>query len=382
MRRRASIAALATLVGLAGLLTTRAVEVLAPASPDAGAAQAATPTAGEHPAALARTKGEARVETFTSGLEIPWEIVFLPDGRALVTERPGRVRMLSADGALQPEPVARIDVSARGEGGLLGLALDPRYERNHFVYSYYTTSSGMKLVRYRFRGGRLRRDALVLDGIRAGEIHDSGRIHFGPDDRLYVATGDAGEADLAQDRDSLNGKFLRLSPRKYHGRDVKTDFYTRGHRNPQGFDWQPGSDRLIATEHGPVGDDEINQIKDGRNYGWPKVSGEDHGRFTDPLVVYEQSIAPSGATFVSLPGSKWTGDYLVAALAGRQIRRLSFDGRRVTRNKALFEGRFGRVRTVVEGPDGALYALTSNRDGRGSPSAGDDRVLRIVPPAR
>jgi glucose/arabinose dehydrogenase len=222
----------------------------------------------------------------------------------------------------------------------------------------------------------------VLDGILAGPVHDSGRIHFGPDDRLYIATGDAGQEDIAQDSDSLNGKFLRMAASEYRGNGPgEAEIVSSGHRNPQGFDWQPGSDRLIATEHGNTGNDEVNEIRQGENYGWPEVEGTDHGDFEAPLTVYEDSIAPSGATFVSLPGSEWTGDYVIGALVGEQVRRLTFDGAEVTEDEALFDGEFGRVRTVVESPDGALYALTSNRDGRGSPRAGDDRVIRIVPPA-
>jgi glucose/arabinose dehydrogenase len=337
-------------------------------------------TAQPRPHGEPRASAEPRVETVATDLEVPWDIDFLPDGRALVTERPGRVRLLDADGRLRDEPVARIEVSARGEGGLLGLRLDPRFEDNRFVYVYYTTEDGMRLARHRFVDGRLPEDAVLLDDIRAGIIHDSGRIGFGPDDQLYVATGDAGQEQLAQDPDSLNGKFLRLTPEQYRGDGGDPQIVSLGHRNPQGLDWQPGTDRLVATEHGPTGDDEINEIREDENYGWPLVTGEDHGRFTAPLVVYEDTIAPSGATFVTQRGSAWTGDYLVAALRGRQLRRVTFDGDRVTGNEALFEGRFGRLRTVVEGPDGALYVLTSNRDGRGDPIPEDDRILRIVPP--
>ncbi|MBA2342677.1 MAG: PQQ-dependent sugar dehydrogenase [Thermoleophilaceae bacterium] len=343
---------------------------------------AAEPPAKPAGRRLARSKGGPAVSTYASGLEIPWDIVFLPDGSALVTERPGRVRVLSPAGKLRGEPAARVPVSALGEGGLLGIALDPEFKRNRFVYLYYTTADGMKITRYRYRGGKLAEDATVLTGIQAGPIHDSGRIHFGPDKRLYVSTGDAGQDALAQQGDSRNGKFLRLSPAQYRGAGpARPEIFTTGHRNPQGFDWQPGTNRLVSTEHGPDGDDEVNVLRKGRNYGWPEARGRDHGGFTAPVAVYEDSIAPSGATFVSLPGSAWTGDFLFGALIGEQIRKLSFDGGRVTRNEALFEGEFGRVRTVVEGPDGALYALTSNRDGRGSPRGGDDRVLRIVPPA-
>jgi glucose/arabinose dehydrogenase len=330
---------------------------------------------------LARSEGGPRVETIATGLDIPWEIAFLPDGRALITERPGTVRLLSRDHRLRAQPVARVEVNAIGEGGLLGAAVDPDFERNRFVYLYRTTTSGNEVTRYRLAGDRLREDVTIVSGITAGAIHDGGRIHFGPDGRLYFTTGEAGDDTLAQDRGSLSGKILRMSPGGYRGDGARPEVVSLGHRNPQGLDWQPRTGRLIATEHGPDGDDEVNLIRQGRNYGWPEVRGADHGSFTPPLAVYADTIAPSGASFVSLPGSEWTGDYLIGALVGEQIRRLSFDGARVTRNEALFEGEFGRVRTVVEGPDGALYALTSNTDGRGSPRDGDDRLLRIVPPA-
>ncbi|MGI8728927.1 MAG: PQQ-dependent sugar dehydrogenase [Solirubrobacteraceae bacterium] len=320
------------------------------------------------------------MSTVATGLRIPWDIAFLPNGRALVTEREGRVRLLTRSRKLRRRVIKRISVSAQGEGGLLGVAIDPRFQRNELVYFYLTTSSGMRVDRYRVVRGRLRRQRTILDGIAAGPIHDSGRIHFGPDRRLYVSTGDAGRPALAQDPDGLNGKFLRLTPREYRGDGGTPEIYSSGHRNPQGFDWQPRTDRLISTEHGPDGDDEVNLIRRKGNYGWPLARGSDHGRFRDPLTVYNPSVAPSGATFVSLPGSAWTGDYLFATLRGEELRRLSFDGRRVTGDRAMFEGRFGRLRTVVEAPDGSLFVLTSNRDGRGSPRGSDDRILRIVPP--
>jgi glucose/arabinose dehydrogenase len=336
---------------------------------------------GSEEARLVRSKGGPRIETLATGLDVPWEIAFLPDRRALITERPGRVRLLSRNGRLLASPVAEVPVSALGEGGLLGLAIDPDFEQNQFVYVYITTSSGNEVARFRLRGERLLREATIVDGIQAAAIHDGGRIHFGPDKRLYISTGDAGDPSQAQDASALNGKFLRLDREQYREGGGEPDTFSFGHRNPQGFDWQPGSGRLISTEHGPEGNDEVNFVREGRDYGWPQVQGADHADFAAPLAVYERTIAPSGATFVSLPESQWSGDYLIAALAGEQIRRLSFDGARVTRDEPLFEGEFGRVRTVVEGPDGALYALTSNRDGRGSPREGDDRVLRIVPPA-
>ena len=314
----------------------------------------------------ARSQGGARVQTVATGLETPWEIAFLPDGRALITERPGRVRLLGRDGELRSEPDAEDDVEELGEAGLLGLAVDPEFSKNGLVYLYRTTPDGNEVARYRLEGEQLVEQAVVAQGIQAAAIHDGGRIHFGPDGRLYFTTGDAAEDELAQDPESLNGKMLVMEAEAARGEGGRPEVFSLGHRNPQGFDWRPGTDdELVASEHGPEGDDEVNVLREGQNYGWPEAQGEDHGDFEAPATVYEESIAPSGATLV-----------------GEQIRRLSFDADgTVTRDEGLFEGDFGRLRTVVEGPDGALYALTSNRDGRGSPREGDDRVLRIVPPA-
>ena len=325
-----------------------------------------------------------RVETVATGLEVPWEIAFLPDRSALVTERPGRIRVLGANGELRDEPLAEVDVSAQGEGGLLGLALDPQYEDNRLVYLYFTTAEGMKLERWRHAGGSMTREATLVSDIEAGPVHDSGRIAFGPDDRLYVATGDAGNGELAQDDGSLNGKFLRLTPEQYRADgEVRPEIFSKGHRNPQGFDWQDG--RLISTEHGPSGGDgpqgfdEVNEVRQGGNYGWPEAIGDDHEGFDAPLRVYEEAIAPSGATFLESPGA-WRGDFLFAVLRGEALYRLRIE-RSVVEQQVLLEGEFGRLRTVVEGPDGAIYVLTSNQDGRGSPSGDDDRILRITPPA-
>jgi aldose sugar dehydrogenase len=325
-----------------------------------------------------------RVETVATGLEVPWEIAFLPDRSALVTERPGRVRLLEANGELRDDPVATVEVSALGEGGLMGLALDPEFTDNDLVYLYFTTADGLRLERWRYAGGELTRETTLVSDIRAGPVHDSGRIAFGPDERLYVATGEAGDGELAQDDASLNGKYLRLTPEQYRGDgEVRPEIYSKGHRNAQGFDWDERG-RLFSTEHGPSGGDgpqgydEVNLIRQGANYGWPEVIGSDHEGFEAPLRVYEEAIAPSGATFVE--GSGWNGDFVFATLRGEALRRLRLDGTRIAGDQVLLEGEYGRLRTVVQGPDGALYVLTSNRDGRGSPSDDDDRILRITPP--
>jgi glucose/arabinose dehydrogenase len=336
---------------------------------------------------LARNPGGPKVTTVAEGLEIPWEIGFLPDGRALITERPGRVRLLLPDGRLSDKAVASVDVVADGEGGLLGLAVDPDFESNSFVYVYRTTEEGNQVARYRLDGTRLREQATIVQDIPAGAIHDGGRIRFGPDKKLYISTGETGNGELAQNPDSLGGKFLTLTPDAYRGDGGEPQIYSTGHRNPQGFDWEPKTGRLVATEHGPSGGDgphgfdELNIVRRGGNYGWPEVYGRQHGAFVAPVDVYEEAIAPSGGSFVTKPGSEWTGDFIFGALVGEQMRRIRLKGDRVAIDEPLFSGKYGRIRTVVEGPDGALYALTSNRDGRGSPRDGDDRLLRIVPPA-
>jgi glucose/arabinose dehydrogenase len=345
------------------------------------------PTATTDEQSLARNPGGPKVTTVATGLEVPWEIGFLPDGRALITERPGRVRLLLPDGKLSPKSVAEVDVVADGEGGLLGLAVDPDFERNSFIYLYRTTERGNEVARYRLDGTRLREQATIVQDIPAGPIHDGGRIRFGPDRKLYISTGEAGDGSRAQDENSLGGKFLTLTPDAYRGDGGEPQIFSTGHRNAQGFDWQPKTGLLLSTEHGPSGGDgphgfdELNVVRKGGNYGWPEVYGKDHGAFIAPVAVYDQAIAPSGGSFVTKPGSAWTGDFIFGALIGEQMRRIRLKDGRVVLNERLFPGKYGRIRDVVEGPDGALYALTSNRDGRGSVRSGDDKLLRIVPPS-
>jgi len=242
---------------------------------DAGAAVADAGTGARAGASqegdLVRTStGRPRVEVVARGLEVPWDVAFLPDRSALVTERAGRVRRITASGRLQRAPVARIPVQALGEGGLMGIDLDPDFaDGSPFVYVMVTRAGQVRVLRYRYADGRMRADGTVLDGIRAGRIHDSGRLRFGPDDRLYVVTGDAGQRALAQQRSSLNGKVLSLGRAQYRGSTDRPRIFSVGHRNPQGLDWQPGSNRLFVTEHGPSGDggpsccDETNVVSRG-----------------------------------------------------------------------------------------------------------------------
>jgi glucose/arabinose dehydrogenase len=326
-------------------------------------------------------------------LNTPWEIAFAPDGRMFVTERPGRIRIIR-DGQLQPDPWLTIDVAQAEEGGLLGLALDSQFAENHYVYVAYTYSGGSglgnRLVRLREENGKGVIDKVLLDGGLGAIYHDGGRVKFGPDGKLYWTLGDARDSTLAQDKTSLNGKILRINAdgtipadNPFPGSPV----YAYGVRNSEGLAWEPGSGRLYATDHGPSGvptccHDEINYIEPAKNYGWPAIIGnETHAGMVSPVIESGPSItwAPSGATFVSR--EPWAGSLLFAGLRGEALYRLTLDPNdpsKPQRLETFLQHQYGRLRDVVEGPDGALYILTSNRDGRGSPVSDDDRLLKLT----
>ena len=333
------------------------------------------------------------VETVAEGLEVPWDLAFTPDGRILITERPGRIRLFR-DGELLPEPYAILDVAHVSEAGLMGIALDPAFADNGYVYICYTYRAGPamfnRIARLTDLGDRGNSHHVVLDGIPGASRHDGCRIRFGPDGYLYATTGDATEPDLSQDLDSLAGKVLRLAgdgsippdnpfPNSY--------VYSYGHRNPQGLDWHPATGDLFITEHGPASDDEVNLIEPGKNYGWPEVTGAPgHAGYVDSVLALTPTVAIAGMAFVSgdkLPGS-WQGNLVFAALKSSHLQRVTLappHSRTVASRQTLYQGRFGRLRAVEMGPDGYLYFTTSNRDGRGSPGTGDDRLLRLVPEA-
>ncbi len=359
-----------------GALVLSSAALLALAVPDPGSA------------ALARSTNGPAVSVITTGLKVPWDIAFLPDGRALVTERTGAVRIVGADGKLSPTPACTQTVTQNGEGGLLGIAIDPSFAAGQpFVYLVATVGNEMQVQRWRMVGDRLQREDTVIGGITMGTIHSSGRVRFGPDGAMYVGTGDAGDGWRSQSMAVANGKVLRVAPGAYRGGPVTPTFYATGMRNPQGFAWQPGTGRFFSTDHGPSGfdgpsgDDELDVINQGGNYGWPYVRGLEHGIYTAPVHVWSTTIAPSGLAFVTLPGSTWTGRALVAGLRGKVLRVLTLDGTSVVADEPLLQNTYGRLRAVTEAPDGAIWVTTSNRDGRGSPVAADDRILRIVPPA-
>jgi len=329
------------------------------------------------------------VETVVNGLEVPWSLTFAPDGRLFVPERPGRVRIIDTARGTSEVALVLDDVFAEGEAGLLGLAVDPAFTSNRLVYLYYTarTSGGAvnRVVRYRESGGRLTEPAVLLDNIPANTIHDGGRLRFGPDGLLYITTGDAANAELAQDLGSYAGKILRLNtdgttPR---GNPFSSPIYSYGHRNSQGLDWNPANGELWASEHGATGNDETNVLDGSVNYGWPRIQGaETLPGMREPITFYNPAIAPSGASFYrGQRFPQFTNDFFVATLRGTLLLRLRIDpaARRVIAQERLLEGQFGRLRDVVTGPDGYLYFCTNNRDGRGNPTADDDRIARLVP---
>ena len=328
-------------------------------------------------------------EAVVTNLEVPWALSFAPDGRLFIAERPGRVRIFDLAASTSELALTLDDVYRQGEAGLMGLALAPDFAATRHVYLHYTAVQGNgavnRIVRYREVSGRLAERAVILDGIPAATIHDGGRLRFGPDGLLYATAGDAANSSLAQDRASLAGKFLRIE------RDGTTPsanpfgspVFSWGHRNPQGFDWHPATREIWATEHGNSGNDEINVVRAGVNYGWPTIEGaQTFPNMEPPLASYSPSIAPSGAAFYQ--GARFpafVGNLFAATLRGTHLLRLVVDapGRRVTRQERLLDGTFGRLRDVAIGPDGNIYISTNNRDGRGSPVAADDRVIRLSP---
>ncbi len=341
-----------------------------------------------------RGQTTARVEVVVRNLEIPWSMDFAPDGRAFVTERPGRIRTIR-NGALDPQPWATLDVAHVGEGGLLGLVVGPDFARTKFVYVYHTYQQDGKLwnrvLRMVERSGRGQVDRVLLDRIPGAQVHDGGRIKFGPDGKLYITTGDSRQPSLAQDRTSLAGKILRINPDGTIPSDnpfPNSVVYSFGNRNGQGIAWHPDTKTMFESEHGPPGEfglcchDELNIIEPGKNYGWPAKAGiRGDPRYVDPIAESGATAtwAPSG---ILIPSSgPWRGSVLMACLRGAHLRRFvlaSPDFRRVQSQEVYFEGELGRLRDVVQGPDGTMYLLTSNLDGRGRPTPEDDRVLRIV----
>jgi glucose/arabinose dehydrogenase len=327
----------------------------------------------------------SQATVIAENLETPWSIVFLLDDSLLVTERPGRVRLIDSNGQLQAEPVAILkSVQEIGEGGLLGITLHPDFSTNNYVYLYYTYSGSgddtfNRVVRMTYQNKQLKDEQIIVDKIPGSSNHNGGRIKFGPDGFLYIATGDAENPSQAQDINALGGKILRVTD---EGQPVSNSpfnnlVYSYGHRNPQGLAWD-NEGRLWAPEHGRSGVlsglDELNLIEKGKNYGWPTIQGDGTKTGMETPKLHSGSSitwAPAGATFIK-------NSLFFGGLRGQALYEAIINGDKITL-KEHFKGQFGRIRDVVLGPDNLLYITTSNKDGRGNPTESDDKIIKIDP---
>lgn len=329
-----------------------------------------------------------RIEVIAENLSVPWAIAESDDGRIFFTERGGTIRIIE-NGRLNPQPVAIISpIFTEAEAGLFGIALDPNFSENGYVYAMHTYSVGnniyARIIRFVDRNNSLSLDNIIIDRIPSGRIHLGGRIKIGPDGKLYIPAGDANNYSFAQDPSILAGKILRLNLDGTIPEDnpfPNSPVYSLGHRNPQGLAWN-SENVLYASEHGESGHDEINIIKAGKNYGWPLVQGDETTTIPIEKPIFHsgtQTFAPSGITFVNQ--GPWQGRLLVATLRGQQLLSLALseDGTVVENLESWLPNEYGRLREVYQARDGSIYVTTSNRDGRGNPNVGDDKILKLIP---
>lgn len=316
---------------------------------------------------------ELDFEIIVENLDTPWAIDFLPDGNMIFTERPGNVNIVDFE-EKERKIIAKISVAEISESGLAGIAVDPDFEENNFIYLYYTYEGNNniwnRVSRFTLDNEELTDEKILLDNIPAARFHDGGRIRFGPDKRLYITTGDATLPSSAQDLNSVSGKILRMNKDTTIPADnpFGNYIYSYGHRNPQGLVWNENI--MYAAEHGPTRRDEVNVIEIGKNYGWPTTCDEP-SNFENPIRCYtEFTLAPGGIAYHN-------NDLYVAGLRGTQLRKITLaeDGKTVVKEEELFSD-LGRIREVVVHND-FLYIATSNRDGRGFPREGDDKIIRV-----
>lgn len=367
LARVAALKLLASLLGLA---------ILGACAPDSSGPSGSTGS-GPGDSEPATSAGAPRVvATVAEGLDTPWGLAFLPDGTAIVTERDSGRVLTIRDGAVREAGQIRQVSEPTDEAGLLGVAVSPTFDQDRRLWFYVTTEEDNRVVSTTYADGRIGEVQPVLTGIPTGFIHDGGRLAFGPDGFLYVSTGEIGERSLAADRSSLAGKVLRITrdgdPAPGNP-DPDSPVWSLGHRNIQGLAFDDRG-ALWASEFGADDYDELNLIAPGKDYGWPSVEGigEKDGLVDPHLVWSTDEASPSGLAFTD-------GDLWMAALRGERLWRVELVDGRATRSKAFFIGDHGRMRTVVTAPNGDLWVTTSNRDGRGDPRRGDDRILAVRP---
>ena len=342
--------------------------------------------------AITSEQATFKVELVTDGLENPWGMAFLPSGDILVTERPGRLRLL-VDGALQPSPIAGVpEVFAKGQGGLLDVALDPAFSDNSLIYLSYSGvdddgRSSTRVARGRLLDGAMQDFEVIFrsNSASSGGVHWGSRIGFDPEGHLYVTAGDRGNQDTAQNLARHGGSVIRINAdgsvpddNPFVGQgDAQPEIFSYGHRNPQGLAVHPETGRVWTQEHGPRGGDEVNLIEAGVNYGWPEISWginysgtpinnglREQDGMAQPAHFWDPSIAPSGMIFYDGDAfPEWQGDLFVGALKFQLIARLEMDGDKIIAEERLLEGQLGRIRDVRTGPDGFLYILTDDSNG-------------------
>lgn len=323
---------------------------------------------------------EYETEVIATGLKIPWEIVPMPDGRILITEREGRVLLLK-----EGEIHNIAQVKHKGEGGLLGMTLSPNFKEDNLLYLYYTYMEGKetynKVSQFTFKEDTIVDEKVILDKIPGSKFHNGGRIKFGPDGKLYITTGDSQNEDLSQDIESLAGKILRVNPDGTIPTDnpfPNSPVFALGIRNSQGLAWHPVTGDLFASDHGPSSRDEINLIESGGNYGWPNITcDQEDPQYKNPISCYTDfTLAPSGIDFYPKENQEGFSLY-IGGLRGNRVMRIILDKEgKFIREESILED-FGRIRTVVYYED-AIYITTNNTDGRGSPKEGDDKIIKIV----
>lgn len=333
-----------------------------------------------------------------TNLDTPWEILWGPDNFIWMTERAGKVSRVNPDNGNQEVLITIDAVAEQGESGLLGMALHPDFSNAPYVYLAYTYLDGStlkeKIVRYEYKNSKLENEDVLLDNIAGNSNHDGCRLVFGPDGKLYASTGDAGNAAIAQNRNSLNGKILRMND----DGSIPTDnpftnsyVWATGSRNAQGLVW--ANDKLYGSEHGPGSDDEVNIYSKGRNYGWPNVMGFCNttaeqtfctdSNVAEPLIAWSPTLAVCGIDYYkkgSTPIGQWENALLLTSLKASKLTVLFLNenGDSITKTQDFLTGDLGRLRDVCVSPVGRVFVATSNRDGRGNPAADDDKIVELI----